>query len=97
MDKLDIIIGNQQFIIKQISDIMATIQELSDKVDLLQVALDEEQAQVAAAISKLEAVVADLTAQLEGAAKPEEIQAVADKIDAVIADLKGTIADEPTA
>ena len=72
---------------------MATIQELSEKVDQLQVSLDAEQAQIAKVITDLEAVVADLQAQLEGSVTSQEIQAVADKLDLAIADLKGTIAD----
>ena len=72
---------------------MATLQELNDQVDALQVALDEEQEQVAAAIADLEAVIADLEAQVAEGGSPEERQAVLDKLVAVKTDLEGTIPD----
>lgn len=69
---------------------MATIAELSEKVDELQVSLDVEQQKIADAIAALNLVVVDLKASLEGAATPEAIQAVVDKVDAVKADLEAT-------
>lgn len=69
---------------------MATIAELSAKVDDLQVSLDAEQQKIADAIAALNLVIADLQAALAGAATPEAIQAVADKVDAVKADLEST-------
>lgn len=74
---------------------MATIQELSAKVDALQVALDLEQQQIADAIAALQATVADLQALVVDGGTAEERQAVSDKLDAVIADLQATIPDTP--
>lgn len=73
--------------------IMATLAELSAKVDTLQTALDEEQQQIKDAIDSLNQIVTDLKAQVADGGTAEERQAVADKIDAVITDLKGTIPD----
>lgn len=69
---------------------MATIAELSAKVDELQVSLDAEQQKIADAIAALKQVIADLQAIVDGAATPEAIQAVVDKVDAVKADLEST-------
>lgn len=74
--------------------IMATLQELSAKVDELQTALDEEQEQIKTAIDTLTATVDQLRADLAGGGTEAERQAVIDKIDGVITDLKGTV--EPT-
>lgn len=70
---------------------MATLAELSAKVDSLQTALDEEQQQVANKIAELEAVAAELRAS---GGTTADRQAVADKIDAIAADLKSTIPDD---
>jgi hypothetical protein len=74
--------------------IMATLQELS--ANELQVALDAEQAEIAAAIEALNATVADLQVLVAEGGSPQERQAVVDKINAVIADLQATIPDEPS-
>jgi DNA repair ATPase RecN len=89
VEKLNLIIQNQQKMATSISD-------LSAKVDALQTALDEEQAQVKEAIDKLQASVDELRA---GGGTAEEREALASKIDNVITDLKGTIPDttEPPA
>lgn len=71
---------------------MPTLQELSDKVDELQVALDQEQEQIAAAITSLNETIATLTAQLAEGGTPEERQLVIDKLNATITDLQGTVA-----
>jgi hypothetical protein len=68
---------------------MPTLQELSDKVDTLQTALDDEQVQIKAAIDALTTANAEL---LASGGSDADRQAVADKIDAVITDLQGTIA-----
>lgn len=70
---------------------MASIEELSAKVDALQVSLDEEQAAITAAIDGLNQTIVDLQAQLAEGATPEAIQAVLDKVEAVKADLEGTV------
>lgn len=71
---------------------MATIQELSAKVDELQTALDTEQQQIADAIAALQATVTDLQGQLTAGGTEAERQAVLDKLNSVITDLQGTIA-----
>lgn len=81
--------------LKQLEKIMASIQELSDKVDALQVSLDLEQAAVASAISGLNQTISDLQALLVDGGTAEQRQALADKLDAIKADLEGTVADEP--
>lgn len=82
-------------IIKQQRNIMATIQELSAKVDELQTKLDAEQQQVQDAINNLNSVVAQLQQQLTDGGTAEERQAVLDKLNATISDLEGTVADAP--
>ena len=72
---------------------MATIVELTQKVDELQAALDAEQVQIAEAIAALEGVVAQLQAQVADGGTAEERQALADKLDAIKSDLEGTIPD----
>lgn len=72
---------------------MPTLQELSAKVDELQVALDAEQEQIQAAIDALNVIIADLRANIGDGGTADERQAVLDKINGVIEDLKGTIPD----
>lgn len=78
----------------KLDQIMATIQELTAQVDELQVALDNEQAQVAAALEGLNQTIADLTALVADGGTEAERQALADKLAAIKADLEGTVADE---
>lgn len=75
----------------KLNQIMATLQELSAKVDELQTALDAEQQQIADAIAALQQTVTDLQAQLTDGGTTEERQAVLDKLNAVITDLQGTV------
>lgn len=70
---------------------MPTLQELSDKVDELQTALDNEQIAIQAAIDTLTAANVDLTAQVAAGGTEAERQAIVDKINSVIADLQATI------
>ena len=74
---------------------MATIQELSNKVDELQVALDNEQAQILAAIEDLNDTIAELRDLVADGGTAEERQALADKLDAIKSDLENTIPDAP--
>lgn len=71
---------------------MATIKELNDKVDELQLKLDAEQEQIQAALTTLNEAVAALTAQLADGGTAEERQAVLDKLNLAITDLEGTVA-----
>lgn len=80
----------------KLDQIMATIQQLSAKVDELQAALDAEQQQIADAIAALQQTVADLQVLVTDGGTEADRQAVSDKLDAVIADLKSTIPDSTT-
>lgn len=77
---------------------MATLEEISAKVDELQAALDAEQEQVAnliaskdAAIAGLNETIASLQAIVAEGGTAEARQAILDKIDAIKADLEGTV------
>lgn len=79
---------------QKLNTIMATLQEVSAKVDELQTALDVEQEQIQAALATLQSAVDDLTAQLADGGTPEERQAVLDKVTSAIADLESTVSPE---
>lgn len=79
----------------KLKKIMATIAQLSAKVDDLQSALDAEQQQIADAIATLNQTVSDLQALVADGGTEADRQAVADKLDAVISDLEATIPDQP--
>lgn len=83
---------------RQLGHVMATIQELNDKLDSLQSDLDAEQAQIQAALDAQAALIAELQAQVAAgsAATPEQLQSVIDRITAISSDLKSTIPDAPT-
>lgn len=77
---------------------MATLQELQDKVVELQASVDAEQQQIAdllaqnaATVAALDEQIAVLTAQLEVAPTPEQIQAVIDSLEAAKADIETTV------
>lgn len=72
---------------------MATIAELSAKVDELQGVVDTEQEQIAAAVATLNQTIIDLQAIIDAGGDPTAIQAIIDKVDVVITDLKATIPD----
>lgn len=79
---------------------MASIAQLTEKVDALQTALDAEQQEIQDAIAALNTTVQELRDQIannEGGTV-EERQALADKLDAIKSDLEGTInkPEEPT-
>ena len=76
---------------------MASMQELLDKVTELQTSIDAEQEQIASALSSLQTVVADLTAQLADGGTAAQRQEALDKLNAAIEDIKSTIPDAPTA
>lgn len=77
-------------ITKKTSKIMATIAQLNQKVDDLQLALDTKQEAIATAIAALEQAVKDAQAANQGAATAEELQALSDKMDGILADLTST-------
>lgn len=72
---------------------MASIQQLNDKLDELQVSLDNEQAQILDAIAALEQTILDLQAIVADGGTEAERQALLDKMDAIKADLESTIPD----
>ena len=72
--------------------IMATIQEITAKVDQLQISLDNEQAAITAAISGLQQTITDLQASIVSGGTAAERQAVLYKLTAITADLESTIA-----
>ena len=76
---------------KNLKKIMASIQELSEKVDALQVSLDLEQEAVNNAIAGLSQTIADLQALIVDGGTAEQRQELADKLDAIKADLEGTV------
>jgi chromosome segregation ATPase len=99
--KLDKIHSHIDYIIKQNIELMATIAQLTEKVDALQASLDAEQQEIQDAINALNTTVQELRDQIannEGGTV-EERQALADKLDAIKSDLEGTInttPEEPT-
>jgi chromosome segregation ATPase len=99
--KLNKIHSHLDYIIKQNTEIMATIAQLTEKVDALQASLDAEQQEIQDAINALNTTVQELRDQIannEGGTV-EERQALADKLDAIKSDLEGTInttPEEPT-
>ena len=78
---------------------MPTLQELSAKVDELQIALDIEQQQIAdllaqnqATITTLNETITTLQGQLADGGTSAERQAVLDKLNALKTDLEATVA-----
>ena len=78
---------------KNIKLIMNSIKDLTEKVDALQVSLDNEQAEIAKAIEGLQATVAELNVLVADGGTAEQRQALADKLDAIQKDLQATIPD----
>ena len=74
---------------------MATLEEVTGKITALQTALDNEQAQIQAAIDGLTAQVAALNEQIANGATPDQLQAISDSLTAITGDLENTIADAP--
>ena len=85
LQKLNHIINHQH-------EIMASITELTAKVDALQTSLDAEQEQIKTAIDGLNQSITDLQAIVAEGGTAEERQALADKLDAIKTDLEGTVA-----
>lgn len=73
--------------------IMANAQQLAEKVDALQTAIDTEQEQIQAALATLQNTIESLKAEILEGGTAAERQAIADKLDAAIADVSSTIAD----
>jgi len=76
---------------------MSKVTDIEAKVDALQTALDNEQAQIQTAIDGLNTTVQELRDQIAaGAADTESLDRIATKLDTIKTDLEGTIADAPT-
>lgn len=78
---------------------MASIIQLTEKVDALQAALDAEQQEIQDAIAALNATIQELKDQIANnqGGTVEERQVLADKLDAIKADLEGTVNNNPPA
>lgn len=81
----------------KINKMALTVAQLTEKVDALQVALDEEQAEILAKVGELETTIAELRAVIEAGGDTAALQAIGDKLDVITADLKTTIEPAPTA
>lgn len=84
-------------IIQKLNKMALTVAQLTEKVDALQVALDEEQAEILAKVGELETTIAELRAVIEAGGDTAALQAIGDKLDVITADLKTTIEPAPTA
>ena len=81
-----------RFITLKIERIMATLEEVSAKADLLQQTLDQVQDKVAAGTAQLVNTINELKAQIAtGSTDTAALQAIADKLDASISDLNTTV------
>lgn len=72
---------------------MASIAQLTEKVEALQTALDNEQEQIQAAIAGLNETITQLRTDVAEGGTAEQRQALADKLDGIKTDLEGTISD----
>lgn len=82
-------------ILLTLNELKMNIVELNAKVDALQVALDNEQQQIALALAGLNQLVVELQALVADGGTEAERQALADKLDVITADLAATIPDLP--
>lgn len=98
--KLEKIIISQNLINIKLNRMAKSVAEIEAKVDALQDALDNEQAQIQAAIDGLNITIQELRDQIAGGANDQEaLERIATKLDSIQADLAGTITDtepEPT-
>jgi chromosome segregation ATPase len=94
--KLDKISVNQNLINIKITRMAKSVADIEAKVDALQTALDNEQAQIQTSIDGLNTTIQELRDQIaNGANDQEAFERIATKLDAIQTDLEGTIADTP--
>lgn len=94
--KLDRILVNQNLLTIKFTRMAKTVAEIEAKVDALQTALDNEQAQIQASIETLKSTIQELRDQIaNGGADQEGLERIATKLDALQADLEATVSDEP--
>lgn len=95
--KLDNILVKQNLLTIKFNRMAKTVADIEAKVDTLQTALDNEQAQIQAAIDGLNTTVQELRDQIAAGANDQEaLERIATKLDGIQSDLEGTIADTPT-
>lgn len=95
--KLDKILVNQNLITIKITRMAKSIADIEAKVDALQTALDNEQAQIQASIDALNVTIQELRDQIAGGANDQEaLERIATKLDSIQSDLESTVADAPT-
>ena len=70
---------------------MASIQEISERLDVAQAKLDIEQEQVRQALGVLQSTVDELRANQVDGGTAEQRQGIIDKLDNLIADLESTV------
>lgn len=77
--------------------IMATLTQLTEKVEALQTALDTEQQEIQDAIAALNTTIQELRDQIANndGGTVEQRQALADKLDSIKTDLEGTVNNNP--
>lgn len=83
-----------RFITLKIDKLMATVEEISAKADILQQTLDAVQDKVSTGTAAVQAEIANLRAQIASGASAPQLQAIADKLDAAIADIGTTVIPE---
>lgn len=83
-------------ILNNTTETMSKTTDIEAKVDALQTALDNEQAQIQTAIDALSATVQELRDQIAaGQTDNDALDRIATKLDDIKSDLEGTIADGP--
>lgn len=83
---------------KQISTVMADINELNQKIADLQASVDAEQQQIASlletnagVVTGLNETIADLKEQLSNSASPEQLEQAIGKLETIKADVESTV------
>jgi len=75
----------QNLIFKKLKTMATKVEELNEKLDQMQVVLDDKQAKIEAAIAGFKQMIADLQASNDGALQP-----LIDKAGVILADIEST-------